>query len=366
MIGLILAAGTNVAAAADACPAQPSYHAAFRIETAPGGPMTGLWYPTNGAESAYQYISGTSGSVALNGTPACGTFPLVVFSHGFGGCGIQTVFFTEELSRHGYIVAAPDHRDAGCSVAGSGSLQLVLPQQSFFDPQDWTDSTYADRKTDIENVLNWMTGGSSLASHVDADRIGGSGHSLGGYTILGVAGAWSSWADPRIKAALLFAPYANPFLSPDRLGNIKVPVMYQGAEGDIFITPFLQGSTGAYGLANDPKYFAELPGGSHFSWTNLTCGSLTVSACLQTEPAAQLIDTYAFAFLDCYLKGDSAPLSDLDGEGLAEWDSMGGLLVKRRPPPRRPGVPGAIERRCGVGLAAVPTITIPAALANRP
>jgi len=38
--------------------------------------------------------------------------PLVLFSHGLGGCALQTIFFTEELARHGYVVAAPDHADA--------------------------------------------------------------------------------------------------------------------------------------------------------------------------------------------------------------------------------------------------------------
>ena len=47
---------------------------------------------------------------------------------------------------------------------------------------------------------------------IDPARIAGMGHSHGGYSIQGVAGGWASWTDPRIRAALLFAPYSEPFM----------------------------------------------------------------------------------------------------------------------------------------------------------
>jgi hypothetical protein len=38
-----------------------------------------------------------------------GPFPLIVFSHGNGGLGVQSFFLTEFLASHGYIVVCPDH-----------------------------------------------------------------------------------------------------------------------------------------------------------------------------------------------------------------------------------------------------------------
>ena len=59
------------------------------------------------------------GRSAWRPVEACGPFPLVVFSHGFGGCGIPSIFFTETLARQGYVVVRPIIGTALCSVDGS-------------------------------------------------------------------------------------------------------------------------------------------------------------------------------------------------------------------------------------------------------
>ena len=43
------------------------------------------------------------------------------------------------------------------------------------------------------------------------------GHSLGGYTVLGVGGGWPRWKDPRVKAILALSPYAVPFIEQQTL-----------------------------------------------------------------------------------------------------------------------------------------------------
>src|SRR5271154_6050647 len=48
--------------------------------------------------------------------PAAG-YPLVVFSHGYGGCNTQSVFLMEALAKAGYLVLAPNHADAHCGSA---------------------------------------------------------------------------------------------------------------------------------------------------------------------------------------------------------------------------------------------------------
>ena len=42
-------------------------------------------------------------------TVAQGRFPLVVFSHGYGGLRTQSSFLTAHLASWGFVVAAPDH-----------------------------------------------------------------------------------------------------------------------------------------------------------------------------------------------------------------------------------------------------------------
>ena len=73
--------------------------------------------------------------------------PIVVFSHGFHGCATQSRFLMTALAAAGYLVVAPNHRDATCN---GGSARWI-------DRPEW--------------------------------RFGLIGHSLGGYTVLGLGGA---------------------------------------------------------------------------------------------------------------------------------------------------------------------------------
>lgn len=295
----------------------------FQILSVPGSAKMAIWYPTSSRETTYAYSADTSTSLALNGTPAtCGRFPLIVFSHGITGCGTQSVFLTEQLARRGYIVAAPDHKDALCSVDGTGVLQFSSTGESFLEPDKWTDSTYLDRATDVRNVLNFLlSNNAQFSNRIDPERIGAMGHSLGGYTVLAMAGAWPRWKDPRIKAVLAISPYTLPFQVLNRLRTVDVPVMYQGAQLDLGVTPFVRGETGAYGLSNLPKYYMELKGGTHFEWTNFICiGRPTIAECLAKSSNGQQIVEYGASFFDRYLKGQVEPISHLTSAGVATYE----------------------------------------------
>jgi len=277
------------------------------------GIKAAVWYPSVTPETIFNYSSQISSSLAKDGQPltGCGTFPLVIFSHGLLGCGDQSIFFTETLARSGYVVVAPDHQDALlCSVDGSASTFSNATQEpKILNPETWTDSSYVDRKVDIENVLNGVLQDPRLGPLINVQRIGIAGHSLGGYTALGMVGGWPSWKDDRFKAALLMSPYSLPFSIQKTLNDVTVPLMYQGAELDVGITPFLEGAGGAYAQSNPPKYFVKLRGGNHFTWTNAVCANYPrIADCLQSKPEAQLIDEYGIAFFDAYLKGKPQPL----------------------------------------------------------
>jgi predicted dienelactone hydrolase len=288
-----------------------------------GGLNVGVWYPSSDREARFEYTQNTPGTVAHNGAVTrCSRFPLVVFSHGFGGCGIQSVFVTEELARRGYIVAAPDHADALCSVTGTGMLRFIDTDQSFLKPETWNDQSQVDRRVDLERTITQMQQSAEFGAALMSGRVGAVGHSLGGYAVVGMAGGWDSWTDSRINAVLALSPFVAPFLLRNRLGSIHVPVMYQGAQFDVGITPSLRGDHGAFAASNRPKYYVELLLGNHFIWTNLECGSKTASDCVRSDMTARLIDDYGIAFLDRYLKNDPDPLSRLTGGGVAAFLSV--------------------------------------------
>ncbi|HVO87250.1 MAG TPA: hypothetical protein VMV45_01815 [Casimicrobiaceae bacterium] len=284
-----------------------------------------LWYPTRATPQIYDYTASFSGYVAPHATPACGRVPLVVFSHGLGGCGTQSLYFTEELARHGYVVAAPDHADATlCTVnGGTGDPANMIPQEPFAQPQLWSADTYADRAADLEAIIDALLSDRAFAPIIDPLSIGAAGHSLGGYTVLGLAGAWPSWKDARIRAVLALSPYIEPCGLQATLGTLDVPVMYQGAQLDVGITPTLTGPDGAYAQTSSPKYFAELFGGTHYVWSNLGCGDTpSVQACLVMQPDPRMVDLYGIAFLDRYLKGLRTPILNGNGAGLADWEQQ--------------------------------------------
>lgn len=316
---LLVAACVGQAQAAGRC--ETPFQVGFRIETIPGGPLTALWYPTSAREAQFEYADKVMGMVARDGAPeTCRRFPLLVFSHGLGGCGTQSVFLTEQLARSGYVVAAPDHKDATCRVDGSGQLQLKAPDRSFLKPERWTAATHADRRRDISRVIDWALADRRIAPAIDADRIGAIGHSLGGYAVLGMTGGWPGQTEPRIKAALLLSPYLLPFLVKGRLAGVRLPVMYQGAQFDVGLTPSLRGADGAFAKTPGAKAYAELRGGSHFEWTNLIClGRPSVVDCLQQNRNAWLIVAYGGAFFERYLQQRGEALARLDGRGLAAY-----------------------------------------------
>ncbi len=226
--------------------------------------------------------------------------PILIFSHGFGGCGDQTRFLMEQLAAAGYWVFAPNHADALCHTNRTRSL----PATSFDQPFAWHDKTYSDRRDDIVAVLQALKNSPKFKNKIDFTKLGLIGHSLGGYTVMGLAGGWSSWQQPGIKAVLAMSPYAMPFWLQGKLGQIKAPVMLQGGTRDLDITPYLNRFLGIYALAPAPKYYVEFTGADHYAWTN--DGSVQkdlTEAQLQAQQTA--ITAYSRAFLDYYVKGNA-------------------------------------------------------------
>jgi predicted dienelactone hydrolase len=213
--------------------------------------------------------------------------PVLIFSHGFGGCATQSTFLTEALARHGYWVFAPNHRDARCG----GRRAHTPPETPFRNPERWTEKSYQDRADDIRAVQRALADSRQFGARLDFSRLGYLGHSLGGYTVLGLAGAWPSWKDSTVKAVLALSPYAQPFITQRTLSGLSVPVMYQGGTLDFGITPWLRKTEGAYEASPPPKYFVSFSGAGHMAWTDLR------------DDAHRLIVEYAVAFLDRYVRG---------------------------------------------------------------
>jgi predicted dienelactone hydrolase len=179
------------------------------------------------------------------------------------------------------------------AALGAGGIR---PEKPFTQPQAWSETTEIGRRDDMEALLRYALAHKSYKNAIDAHRIAVMGHSLGGYTALGL-GAWASWRDPRIKCVLALSPYAAPFVAVRKLADVQVPVMYQTGTRDIGIGPVLL-KEGGYQQTCGRKYLVVLRGAGHFAWTELNPEFQTTVA------------QYAIAFFDRELMGKPAALLD--------------------------------------------------------
>jgi predicted dienelactone hydrolase len=234
--------------------------------------------------------------------------PLILFSHGFGGCAQQSRTLTQALADAGYAVLAPNHKDKGCTRYTTGlaaGLWKMMtgrgPDKSFGDDAAWNASTEVSRHDDVESLLDFALDHAPYKNAIDPSRIGLMGHSLGGYTVLGLAGGWPQWRDPRFKAVLALAPFSTPFVDKATLGKIAIPVMYIGGTRDRLIEPALVSRS--YAMTPAPKYLVVLKGAGHFAFTELS----------RTYQAT--IAAYTIGFFDKSLRAKPVPLLDRPAGG---------------------------------------------------
>ena len=192
-----------------------------------------------------------------------GPHPLVLFSHAFGGCKTKSSYLMQALALHGMVVAAPDHADNECAI---GRPPATLPP-SLLSPATWSATFYAGRRDDIQALRVAIEADTTFSGWIDPSHVALIGHSLGGYTVLGLAGAWPNWKMDGIAAVVALAPFAQPFLNGGALGNISVPVFFQGGTEDFTTLAFDRG--GIFAGITAPACKVIYRDARHFAWTDL-------------------------------------------------------------------------------------------------
>lgn len=226
--------------------------------------------------------------------------PIIIFSHGFHGFNAQTKFLMRALSDAGYLVLAPNHKDA---IGGGASFWQA--EQKLGDPSSWSEATHKDRADDIVKLIEALKQDPQWNSRIDWSRFALSGHSLGGYTALGLAGAWQSWKIPDVKAVLALSPYCQPFANQKTLKNLSIPIMYQSGTRDLGVAPFIQRTGGAFDQTPAPVIYVAFEKAGHFSFTNLN----------RDRKQQELIDYYSLEFLNKYVlqNANAKPAEKLPG-----------------------------------------------------
>lgn len=222
--------------------------------------------------------------------PSAAPQPVVVFSHGMYMCPSQSRYLTRALAQAGYLVIAPRHADSNCDF----SIDIAdLSRYAMKPSLLWSDRDYRDRADDIRRVVAGLRTDPRWRDRADTSRLALAGHSLGGYTVLGLGGAWPSWQLPGVKAILALSPYSWPFQRSEGLRRLKAPVMFQTGSWDFAFTLPLSALGGGFGQSPSPKYLVEIDGATHLAWTDLGFSG------------REAIIGYAIAFLDRHVKGTS-------------------------------------------------------------
>jgi dienelactone hydrolase len=209
-----------------------------------------IWYPATDAYAGMDVAAATRDSYELipglpaawqdavrDAAPRPGRFPLVAFSHGYGGHRRQSTFLCTHLASHGYVVAAVDH--TGNTVLDVVQALFVRQAGGLHDPLAVIDEFVVARPADVSFTIDRVVGGAGeLEDRVDPDRIGMAGHSFGGWTTLAVAAS-----DRRVRAALPLAPAGGGSALPvrrmrealDFAWGREVPTLFVVADRDTLL-----------------------------------------------------------------------------------------------------------------------------------
>ena|SRR5579862_1343273 len=234
-----------------------------------------VWYPAEADAKPKPQLIPPVGQALFEAAPAApdaklaaspAKFPLILLSHGTGGTAQSLAWLATALAARGYIVAGVNH-------PGNTAIEPYT-LQGF--------ALWWLRAKDITAVLDDILADPDFAPRIDPQHIGAAGFSLGGYTVIelaggltsrrdfdqycktehdpvsckappefpdllakagalaasdpafatALAGAGKSYRDPRIRAAFAIAPAIGPAVTAESLATIEIPVAIVAGAGD--------------------------------------------------------------------------------------------------------------------------------------
>jgi len=187
---------------------------------------------------------------AYSGPPAStkGPFPVVLFSHGYGGERLYYSTLLAGIASWGYVVVSADYLERG--LAAQALRSTVVPSAG----QDST--VMASSLTAV--TQSSADPASPLYGVADAHRVATVGHSAGGGT------AFDALALPSVRTAVGWAP-VGPVGTPS-----SKPVMLIVAQGDDVVPPARVRAT--YRSFPGPRAMVVISGEGHNTYTDICTG----------------------------------------------------------------------------------------------
>ena len=254
-----------------------------------------IWYPAVAGTPTEPIAIGPPGvpyfeesdgalDAPIAATPS--SLPFIVVSHGTGGTSMDLSWLCAGLAARGYIVASVDH-------PGNNALEA---------PTVAGNAVWWLRADDLSRVIDGVLAMPRFGARIDRARIGAAGFSLGGYTVLVLAGARSddrllgaycarkpttpvcsgvatptmpdvgaraaalaasdptfraamaanltTHRDARVKSVFSIAPALGPAIVPESLASIDVPVAVLAGAGDPIVPVLDNAIPDALGITN--------------------------------------------------------------------------------------------------------------------
>ncbi len=197
---------------------------------------TTIWYP------------------ALDGRPAPGRFPVVLFSHGLGGAPDDYAVLLRRWAAAGFVVAAPAYPKTHRGVRELDITDVV------------------NQPADASYVLSRLLDG-PLRGTLDAERLAAAGHSAGGITTIVL---FTSARDDRLAAGVVLA--GNGLGVGLNFTGPSAPLLFVHGEAD-GVVPYSMGRA-VYERVPWPKALLSLPGQGHVvragsaAWTAVAATTL--------------------------------------------------------------------------------------------
>ncbi|MSW21026.1 MAG: hypothetical protein F2873_09005 [Actinobacteria bacterium] len=179
-----------------------------------------------------------------------GPFPVVIYSHGFGGYRQVATFYLAHLASWGFVVASADHLERGIVAVASGRLEN------------------ASKGIDLDDVSRTIAllraegaaSTSPLEGIVNADRVGITGHSAGAQTALRAAGS-----NGDIDAFVSISGGLSLMGEPSPPMPAKPALVVAGADDQVVIA---SKSAALFAALGSPKYHVEIENAGHNSFTD--------------------------------------------------------------------------------------------------
>ncbi|HEY9604955.1 MAG TPA: alpha/beta hydrolase, partial [Allocoleopsis sp.] len=226
--------------------------------------------------------------------------PVIVISHGMASDRQTFAYLAEHLASYGFAVAAIEHPDTDRKKYQDYLSGLASPPSAI---------AAINRPLDVKFLLDELQrlsqSDSRFQGRLNLDQVGLIGQSLGGYTVLALAGATINFQqlhkdcnpntslnlslliqcrvdelppkdyslkDDRIKAVIAMNPVGSSVFGQSGLQSIKIPVMLVSGSDDIFapavpvqIRPFSW-------LTTSDKYLVLMHKATHFSLLSIEPG----------------------------------------------------------------------------------------------